>query len=109
MFDLRIYRAAMVPALAALVLLMFSFEPVPNPLQEPVATPEFEAVPAARQARQIVARAPDRAPGSEGDRTIAALKDVSDEWAKTESARKAVPMLRWRLSDRSAHVPVTIT
>jgi hypothetical protein len=75
----------MIPALAALVLLMFSFEPVPNPLQEPVATPEFEAVPAARQARQIVARAPDRKPGSEGDRTIAAL--VQDEFSKIEGGQ----------------------
>lgn len=87
MFDLRIYRVAMVPALAALILLMFSFEPIPNRLQEPVATPEFEAVPAARLARQIVARAPEREPGSEGDRTIAAL--VEDSFSEVEGGEVA--------------------
>lgn len=88
MFDPRIYRVALVPALAALVLLMFSFEPVPNPLQEPVANPEFEASQTARTARQIVAMAPSREPGSEGDRTIAA--QVRDEFSTVEGGEVAV-------------------
>jgi hypothetical protein len=87
-FDPRIYRVALVPALAALVLVMFSFQPVPNPLQEPVANPEFEAAQTARAARQIVARAPERTPGSAGDRTIAA--DVRDEFGKVEGGEVAV-------------------
>ncbi len=100
MFDLRLYRLAMVPALAALVLLMFSFEPVPNPLQEPVATPEFEAIPAARQARQIVARAPERTPGSEGDRTIAAL--VEDAFSQIEGGEVATQQFSATQDDADA-------
>jgi hypothetical protein len=88
MVEQRIYRVALVPALAALVLVMFSFQPVPNPLQEPVANPEFEASQTARAARQIVARAPEREPGSTGDRTIAA--DVRDAFGKVEGGQVAV-------------------
>jgi len=73
MFDPRIYRAALIPAVAAFVLMMFSLEPVPNPLEPPVSTPTFEAGDATRIAREIVAVAPNREPGSEGDRAAAEL------------------------------------
>lgn len=73
MFDPRIYRAALVPAVVALVVLMFSFEPVPNPLPPPVAPPTFDGAEAARTARSIVELAPERTPGSAGDHAVADL------------------------------------
>ncbi len=73
MFDPRIYRAALLPAVAALAVVMFSFQPTPNPLPPPVATPTFDGSEAARAARSIVALAPDRTPGSAGDRAVADL------------------------------------
>ncbi len=73
MFDPRIYRAALLPAVAAFVVLMFSFEPIPNPLPPPVATPTFDGSEAARTARSIVSLAPDRTPGSAGDKAVADL------------------------------------
>jgi len=73
MFDLRIYRAALLPAVVAFVVMMFSFEPVPNPLPPPVATPTFDGGEAARTARSIVELAPDRSPGSVGDAAVADL------------------------------------
>ena len=73
MFDPRIYRAALLPALVAFVVLMFSFAPVPDPLEPPVATSTFDGSEAARTARSIVALAPDRTPGSSGDRATADL------------------------------------
>ena len=73
MFDPRIYRAALLPALVAFVVLMFSFAPVPDPLEPPVATSPFDGSEAARTARSIVALAPDRTPGSSGDRATADL------------------------------------
>jgi len=73
MFDPRIYRAALLPALVAFVVLMFSFSPVPDPLEPPVATSTFDGSEAARTARSIVALAPDRTPGSSGDRATADL------------------------------------
>ncbi len=73
MFDPRIYRAALLPAIAALAVVMFSFQPIPNPLPPPVATPTFDGSEAARTARSIVSLAPDRTPGSEGDRAVADL------------------------------------
>lgn len=88
MFDSRIYRAALLPAVAAFVVMMFSLEPIPNALQQPVSTPQFDGPEAARTARQIVARAPEREPGSEGDRTVAAL--VRDEFERVEGGEVAV-------------------
>lgn len=73
MFDPRIYRAALLPAVAAFVLLMFSLEPVPSPLPSPISSPTFEGATAARDARAIVELAPDRQPGSAGDRAVAEL------------------------------------
>lgn len=78
----------MLPAVIAFVVMMFSFEPIPNSLQEPVATPEFGGTAAARTARQIALRASDRTPGSEGDRTIAAT--VRDAFEAVEGARVSV-------------------
>ena len=82
MFDPRIYRAALLPALAAFVLLMFSLEPTPGALQEPVSTPDFDSREAARITRSIVNLAPDREPGSEGDRAVADL--VRERFAAVE-------------------------
>lgn len=73
MFDPRIYRAALLPAVAAFVLLMFSLGPVPGGLQEPVSAPTFDGPEAARTARSIVTLAPEREPGSPGDLAVADL------------------------------------
>ncbi|HET6831426.1 MAG TPA: M28 family peptidase, partial [Solirubrobacterales bacterium] len=82
MFDPRIYRAALLPAVAALVVLMFSFEPVPSPLPPPVTSPTFDGAEAARTARSIVALAPERTPGSAGDAAVADL--VEERFAAIE-------------------------
>ena len=71
--DMRLYRLAWLPALLAVVILMFSLEGAPDAI-EPVAPPgTFEPDRAARQAREIVAEAPEREPGSAGDEQIADL------------------------------------
>lgn len=88
MFDPRIYRAALLPALAAFVLLMFSLEPIPSSLQEPVSTPEFDGGEAARTARSIVSLAPSREPGSPGDAAVADL--VQERFAAIEGGQISV-------------------
>lgn len=88
MFDPRIYRAALLPAVAAFVLLMFSLEPVPPPLQQPVTTPEFDAAAATRTARSIAELAPEREPGSAGD--MAAADFVRERFAAIEGGEVAV-------------------
>jgi hypothetical protein len=77
--DLRLYRLSFVPALVAAVVILFSLEPVPEPLEAPVSLSEFDAEGATRTSRQIVERAPERAPGSAGDQAIADL--VADRFA----------------------------
>jgi peptidase M28-like protein len=71
--DLRLYRIAFLPALLALVALLFSLQSQPGPLRPLVAPAGFDKDAATRFARQIVARAPDRSPGSPGDARAAAI------------------------------------
>jgi hypothetical protein len=70
----RIYRAAFVPALLALVLTMFSFESRPRPLAQGLAADVlFDGRQAAQLAAAIAADQPDRRAGRPGDRATAAL------------------------------------
>lgn len=88
MFNARLYRAALVPAVIAFIVMMFSFEPIPRALTEPVATPEFGGTASARAARKIALSADDRAAGSAGDRAIAA--QVRDGFEAIEGANVSV-------------------
>ncbi len=72
MIEPRIYRAAFVPALLAVVLVMFSLESRPRPLPQGLAADVlFDGEQAADAARAIAADNPDRGAGSHGDRATA--------------------------------------
>ena len=74
MIEPRIYRAAFVPALVALVLTMFSFESRPRPLPQGLAADVlFDGRQAAQLAADIAEDQPDRRAGRPGDRATAAL------------------------------------
>jgi hypothetical protein len=76
----RIYRAAFVPALLAVVLTMFSFQSRPRPLPQGLAADVlFDGNQAAELADRIAAEAPDRRPGSRGNLATAEL--VADAFA----------------------------
>jgi hypothetical protein len=76
----RVYRAAFVPALLAVVLAMFSFESRPPALQQGLAADVlFDGVQAAGLAARIATDAPDRRPGTRGDLATANL--VADAFA----------------------------
>ncbi len=63
---------AFAPALVALVVLMFSVEPIPEPVQTPETfASDFDGRRAAATAREIVEVAPERTPGSAGDEASA--------------------------------------
>ena len=65
MIEPRIYRAAFIPAVLAVVLVMFSLENRPRPVQQGLAADViFEGREALREMRAIVERRPDRRPGS---------------------------------------------
>lgn len=73
MIDFRVYRAGFLPALVAVIVLLFSLQ-VPPPALDPVVAPaEFDQDGAAAIARQIVEQAPTRAPGSAGDAQVAEM------------------------------------
>ena len=71
MSDLRLYRLAFIPALAALVVLAFSLRGVPSPIEPPPGTMEFDAGAAAKSTREVLALGPSREPGSETDDAVA--------------------------------------
>jgi hypothetical protein len=71
MLDPRIYRAAFLPVIAAVVVLMFSLERAPEPLEGPISAPILKGRESARIARSLADLAPERSPGSPGDRAVA--------------------------------------
>jgi hypothetical protein len=76
----RIYRAAFVPALLAIVLTMFSFESRPAPLRQGLAADVlFDGNQATGLAGRIATEQPDRRAGSRGDLATARL--VADAFA----------------------------
>ncbi len=80
MIEPRIYRAAFVPALLAVVLVMFSLESRPRPLPQGLAADVlFDGEQAAAEARRIAADHPDRRAGTPGD--LAAAADVRRAFA----------------------------
>ena len=67
MIEPRIYRAAFVPALLAVVLTMFSFQSRPPPLEQGLAADVlFDGNQASQLAARIAAESPDRRPGTPG-------------------------------------------
>jgi len=73
LIEPRIYRAAFVPALLAVVLVMFSLESRPRPVPQGLAADVlFEGEQAAAEGRRIAAEHPDRTAGTPGDRAVAA-------------------------------------
>jgi peptidase M28-like protein len=73
LLDIRIYRAAFLPVLLALVVVMFSLENRPPALSSTLAPDAFDAKSAYGTASDIVRREPDRRPGSLGNRRVADL------------------------------------
>ena len=74
MIEARVYRAAFIPALLALVLAMFSFQSRPRPLPQGLAADIlFDGREAARLAARIATDQPDRRAGEPGDRATAEL------------------------------------
>ncbi len=86
MVDPRIYRLAFAPALVALVVLMFSVEPIPEPVQAPETfAADFDGRRAAATARRIIQLAPERTPGSEGDQAVA--DSIAERFGEIEAGK----------------------
>lgn len=74
MIEPRVYRAAFIPALLALVLAMFSFQSRPAPLPQGLAADIlFDGNEAALLAERIATEQPDRRAGRPGDAATAEL------------------------------------
>lgn len=74
MIEPRIYRAAFIPALIALVLVAFSLEAPPAPLPQGLAADAlFDGQGATALLHEIVQQSPDRRPGARGDAAAAGM------------------------------------
>jgi hypothetical protein len=71
MLEPRLYRATLILGVAAAIVLMFSVASRPEALRTDTAADAFDGGEAAALARQILRLAPERAPGSAGDRAAA--------------------------------------
>jgi hypothetical protein len=80
MIEPRVYRAAFVPALLALVLTMFSLQSRPRPLPQGLAADVlFDGRVAALESARIAEREPDRRPGRPGNlRTAERVEELLD-------------------------------
>ena len=110
MIDFRVYRAGFLPALVAIVVLLFSLQVPPPPLAPVVAPAEFDQIAAARIARQIVEKAPARTAGSAGDAAIAALVEkrfegIADAQVAEQRFTGSVDGERRGASQRDPHPP----
>lgn len=72
MLDPRIYRAALVPVLLALVVVAFSLEDRPRPMTATLAPDAFEGERAFAQLQELAREHADRRPGDAGDAALAA-------------------------------------
>lgn len=73
MIDFRPYRLAFVPALFAVIAVMFSLEGAPDALQPAGPPGTFDGGAASAAARLIATKMPDRQPGGAGDSATADL------------------------------------
>ena len=74
MIEPRIYRAAFLPAVLAVLLVAFSFETRPPALEQGLPGDVlFDEEAAVEQAQELVSAAPDRRVGTDGDRVAADL------------------------------------
>jgi peptidase M28-like protein len=71
MGDVRIYRGALLPAVLVLVVMMFSIESRPEARRATLAPDGFDGAQAKALHDAVLARAPRREPGSEGDNAVA--------------------------------------
>jgi hypothetical protein len=71
MLDPRIYQAALVPALVALVIAAFSIQSPPRALTAGLPPDSFSAARSFADLRELAARYPSRPPGGRGDRALA--------------------------------------
>jgi hypothetical protein len=91
MLDLRIYRAALVPALLALVVVAFSLQDRPGALPGGrLATDAFNAKGALTATRQLAARVPDRRAGSPADDALARMVESRLRALKSFTVRRTV-------------------
>src|ERR1700710_147468 len=70
MLDPRIYRAALIPALLAFIVVAFSLRDRPRPVGTTLAPIAFNGARAWQDLGTLARRFPDRRPGSAGDAAL---------------------------------------
>jgi hypothetical protein len=84
MLDARIYRAALVPVLLAVIVCAFSLQDQPSPIGTTLAPDAFSGVRAERELRTLADSFPDRRAGDAGDAALA--RRIADGFRGMEPA-----------------------
>lgn len=100
--DFRLYRAAFLPALGALIIAMFSLESRPEPVLSQLAPDSFDARRAAATVREIMQASPEREPGSAGDHAVAGF--VAERFGAVGAGRVSVQRFDGRYGGRDAEL-----
>jgi peptidase M28-like protein len=85
--DLRIYRASLVVAVLAVVVVMFSLQERPRPLSAPIAPDAFRGDTAWSEGKRLVERFPERRPGSSDDAALGNLVESRFKSLGLEASR----------------------
>jgi hypothetical protein len=85
--DLRIYRASLVVAVLAVVVVMFSLQERPRPLTAPIAPDAFRGDSAWSEGKRLADRFPERRPGSADDAALGDLVESRFESLGLEASR----------------------
>jgi hypothetical protein len=91
MLNPRIYRAAFLPVLLAVLVAAFSLQDRPRAIGTTLAPDAFDGARTSRALAELAERFPDRRPGSQGDRALAAEVERGLRAAVEPRGRDAVP------------------
>jgi hypothetical protein len=84
MLDARIYRAALVPVLLAVIVCAFSLQDQPSPIGTTLAPDAFSGADANRELRSLVAAFPQRRAGDASDAALA--RRIADSFRGSDRA-----------------------
>ncbi|MEA2357218.1 MAG: hypothetical protein QOI62_478 [Solirubrobacteraceae bacterium] len=106
MLDPRIYRAALVPILFAVIVVAFSLADRPRPIGTTLAPDAFSATRAATELTALAAAFPLRRPGDAGDAALAAR--LATGFRAMRSYQVSTPSFDGETADGTRHLTTVI-
>jgi hypothetical protein len=106
MLDPRIYRAALLPVVLALIVCAFSLTARPRPIGTTLKPDAFVALPAMQTLDDLAGRVADRRPGDSGDAALAAV--IAHDFRALRSYQVSTPTFRAETADGTRRLTTVI-